>query len=295
MYPRKRVLLPRQMRLVAFLLLLVSMIALLGLASGLGTVDMSPGTRFPIAARDLSRGLLGFPSLKLETMEAVWSIVAAVFVWVLLPLSLLYFLVSPTARRRLLRYLSRVIPLILWAMALMIVFRRLQLTGHGLGNARSQALSRAGVLATPPDIVVHPPRWIVLATSLLFSVLLVLVVWSLWRRLQRPMAPLKDISQPAREAIAQIQIGADLQSVVIRCYADMSRVVRETRGLRRPIAMTAREFEAALVSIGLPAPQVGCLTRLFEGARYSGLPLGAQQEGEAVDCLKAIVKACEAT
>jgi hypothetical protein len=80
----------------------------------------------------------------------------------------------------------------------------------------------------------------------------------------------------------------------MRCYHEMSRVLAEERGLVRGIAMTPREFEVILAEKGLPQQHVRTLTQLFEAVRYGAKPPGESEERQAVDCLEAIVDACEA-
>jgi hypothetical protein len=97
----------------------------------------------------------------------------------------------------------------------------------------------------------------------------------------------------ARAAIESLEKGSDLRDVVLQCYAEMIRVVREQRGLRRDRTVTAREFTDYLVAAKLPEQHVNRLTSLFEKVRYGSKPAAQGDELEAIASLRAIVRACE--
>src|SRR6266540_3183094 len=101
------------------------------------------------------------------------------------------------------------------------------------------------------------------------------------------------LGQPAlaQAAIESIQAGGDVQSVVLRCYLEMSQVLGQQRGIERAPAMTPREFARHLAASGVRDEHIQQLTRLFEGARYGAQPPSASDERAAVECLTAIVQA----
>jgi len=145
----------------------------------------------------------------------------------------------------------------------------------------------------PPDFVLDPPRWVGLVVSLVISVLLVLIAGVILRRFARP--PTTDsgvVAHTAQGALDRLSLGEDLRGVIIQCYAEMSRVVRSRREVKRCPAMTPREFQAVLIGVGLPPQEVGRLTRLFEEVRYGARVFGQREEAAA--CLWAIIAACEA-
>ena len=80
----------------------------------------------------------------------------------------------------------------------------------------------------------------------------------------------------------------------MHCYQEMSRTVKQEKGIARETTMTAREFEAQLVGKGLPQESVETLTRLFERVRYGNLRPDAGEENLAFACLTEIVNACHA-
>ena len=94
----------------------------------------------------------------------------------------------------------------------------------------------------------------------------------------------------AKLAIQAIRTGADLKSVIIRCYKQMSLALQEKQGLDFEEDMTAREFERQLEEKGIPNSPVVQLTRLFELARYSTQKATAQDEENAIESLNAIIQ-----
>ena len=121
-----------------------------------------------------------------------------------------------------------------------------------------------------------------------FIVLLIAGIWYFWRR-SRPVA--NPMTELAQAAIESIQAGGDVQSVVLRCYLEMSQVLGQQRGIERARAMTPREFAQHLATSGVRDEHILQLTRLFEGARYGAQPPSPRDERAAVECLTAIVQA----
>jgi hypothetical protein len=101
------------------------------------------------------------------------------------------------------------------------------------------------------------------------------------------------VAREAKKALDTINAGGDLKEGVVRYYCEMVRVVSKEKGLKRQHAMTTREFEKYLESMGLPVTHIRRLTRLFEKVRYGTRNLSKDEDNEAVSCLWAIVQACE--
>jgi hypothetical protein len=106
--------------------------------------------------------------------------------------------------------------------------------------------------------------------------------------------PLTGLAQQAKAAVQALQAGQSFHEVVLRCYADMERVLATTQDIRRKQAMTPREFEGQLIQLGLPAAPVQELTRLFETVRYGRYTPQEAERKRAMDSLLVIVNACEA-
>jgi hypothetical protein len=140
----------------------------------------------------------------------------------------------------------------------------------------------------PPPIL----DWLVTAAAIVLALvavgLLGLIIWGFSLRRKQDSLP-ELISQQAQDALDALEAGGDFRDVVIRCYAQMSRVLQQERGLERQTDMTPHEFELVLRRMGFPDEPVQNLTHLFEETRY-----GSQQPGErgvetAVSSLRAIV------
>jgi hypothetical protein len=139
-----------------------------------------------------------------------------------------------------------------------------------------------------PPFVAQPSPWLVAVVGLLLVALLLAGIWYFWRRGQPAAHPVTALAQGAIESI---HAGGDVQSIVLRCYLEMSEVLSEQSGVTRQRAMTAREFEQHLAEAGVSDAHIRQLTRLFEGARYGAQAPTARDERAAVECLAAIVQA----
>lgn len=141
-----------------------------------------------------------------------------------------------------------------------------------------------------------PPSWLTLVVLLIISVSLVAAVggliWFLRRRRTTRTSAWKELALEAQTALEALQQGGDFKLTIVRCYQEMSRVVREERGLAREAAMTPREFEDYLASQGLPRAPVNTLTRLFEQVRYGSISAGTAEEEVALSCLTEIAASC---
>ena len=142
-------------------------------------------------------------------------------------------------------------------------------------------------------VIPRPPRWLVFATSLVLSAFILTVLFFLGRRRRRRRDPLELVAREAQKTLDELSTGIDLEEGVIRCYYEMGHVLGKERGLKRRRSMTTREFESYLEAAGLPGVHIKRLTRLFEKVRYGAKNLGKHEDREAIDCLTAIVRACE--
>jgi len=149
-----------------------------------------------------------------------------------------------------------------------------------------------------PELTDKPPEWV---TVVIFAGIALLIgsfigggVWYWHRKRKKPSSPLNQLAEEAQDAIDSIQRGGDLQTIILRSYAEMNRVVKEELGVARGTAMTARDFEQILQSKGLPGAPLRTLTRLFEQARYGAFAPGDEDEAAAITCLTEIINAVEA-
>jgi hypothetical protein len=214
---------------------------------------------------------------------------------ILLPVHIVFSLLTSEGRRRLMADVIVIAALLLLAT---------YLDKHPLGQGSQQqepAVSSPANLQEGPSLPAehfpaNPPSWltfaVILAVSALVAVLILAVIRYFRARAQLSTPSLQRLAETAQSTIESLQAGGDFGAIVIRCYQEMSRVVREEKGIARESAMTPREFEARLVSSGLPQESIGTLTRLFEQVRYGSISLSDRQERQAVLCLADIVTAC---
>ena len=272
---------------------IVSIAAIVLLASGVQSLDLTyKGQRLPTILTEEDD--LGMADPGMATLDR-WIQIFFAVAGALLPFAILLYLVSPAARKRLLRDF---IALLILMVPLYFLWRAQPGTLGEIGTEVAVPEAAVEDLQEAPEAAFEPePRqWLVtvatIGVALLGAALLVGLAWIIWGRRQPPATPLDELGQQAQDAIDAIEAGADLKDTVMRCYLEMMRVMKEERGIQRQQAMTPREFETRLEAAGIPMTQVRRLTRLFEQARYGDKQLSAQDERQAVISLSAIVRYC---
>lgn len=266
----------------------VAIAAVLLLAAGLSNVELLPGHPLPRGEEPGQGGALSFASLPAGVVETLIRVFGFVIL-VLLPLALIYVVVSPDARRRVLYRLG----LLAWLIALYLVLRA---NWDFLRALQVQPV----VPALPSDVDLPPLQfpaspspilvWIsTVGLALLLAAAVVAALWFVWHRRRRPDA-VERLAGEARGALNALSLGADVEDTIMRCYFDMGRILEQERGIARTEAMTPREFEGRLKELGLPAQDVEQLTRLFEAVRYGRWVAGEQEKRQAMACLTAIAE-----
>ena len=225
----------------------------------------------------------------------LWQQLIVVILLVLLVI-LIGLLLSPEARKRMFLLLIRV-AFMFWAIYYLFKNYGDQLFGFNLQRPDSELLDGESILPMP----VFEPPYVSPAFSYLisfaFALILLGIVWMLYRGWQRYMTlhqtkPLDEIARIARSSLNDLTSGRNSSDVIVNCYLRMSDVVSHKRHLQREIAMTPHEFAMRLEQAGLPGDAVTRLTRLFEGVRYGDRKSGPKDVNEAVSCLKTILHYC---
>jgi hypothetical protein len=277
---------------ISIILLCLTIILVMVLSSQLSGIIFEPGQPFFFESQDSPVGSSsGTP--RLFDLSGLGRIVSITFLWVLLPASIVYFIISPTARRQV---ILRVLSMSITSFALIIIVRWLATSG-GCSTGQFGASEMTGGVGNEITEVVFTPlnlpsfRYL---GSFIMAIIIVVLVYRTWRRIQgwQP-GKLDKIALQAESAVADLQAGANLGDTIKRCYFEMSVAIQDYHGHGRKIGMTPREFEASLHGFGLPQGNVKRLTRLFEEVRYGGKDLGEDVEREAIDLLNAIVEDCE--
>ena len=265
-------------------------VVLVLLAASLTNLELKPAQSFFSNESGQSDSLFGFgevvDNVKTMTVGEVALLVGGLLVLFALVLAML----SPEARKRLIKMVLRIgltAWVILWALD--------RFRPDGSFEIESQAAAAEGV---PPVIVTPPPytppvipSWVIYAVSLLIVLIFAGVGFWLYRILRPPKNQFRNLARAARTALKEISAGHDWDDTVIQCYARMSEAVSQQRGLHRQQSMTPQEFATRLEQAGLPSDPVRRLTRLFEKARYGGQKSGHEDVNEAVTCLTAILHA----
>jgi len=272
-------------------LLGLAVVGLIFLAMALPELKFEPGEPFPMP---LLLGNLGPRDVMVPTGgdgEYLKWIARAIF-WIGLPFSIIYLIVSPEGRRRLLRML----PLIILLLLLVFMLDDLPKNDRP-GQVEEAALGASNLppvtIPPAPDFIADPPQWLLITVNLLLGLLILAIIWFIWRLLRRRPEDGTQalIIQKVEEALSDLEAGKDLRNTIIRCYAEMSQVLNREKHVKRRRGMTAREFETQLALMGLDNGHIQRLTRLFERARYSPNLPGGREEREAIDCLNAIARA----
>jgi heme A synthase len=231
--------------------------------------------------------------LLVNILRTAFSIVLFVF-----PLALILVLLDPKSRKRVLATALRVAIL----MAVLYYFlaaqsQEMEFESEGAGG---QLPEEEAPLPDPIEYedfdaeTISP--WVARALSLAIGLVVALVALWIGRRVREAATeektPLDRLADQAEAAIFEIEQGEDYQNTILRCYAEMTRIVHEQLALQRGTTVTAREFINYLLRARLPGGPVRKLTQLFEEARYGSGTHTQDDERAAVTSLQAIADAC---
>ena len=280
----------------SLLLLSFAAMLILVLASGLPGLQLAEGQPFSLGqaqtGASTSAAVLPGGDILIWIFRAILAL-ALVF----LPLYIIYSLFTPEGRKRLLADIVLMAG-ILWVSE--------YLSKANQSTAPRQPVALPGA-AQSPDMGLNtapaaqfsatPPAWLSLVVILAISILIVAVTLVAVRffrnRKKSEKDSYEDLAREAEMAIESLRSGGDLNTSILHCYQEMSRIVKKEKGIAREAAMTPREFEERLEGKGLPPESIRTLTRLFEQARYSAVPTGIHEESLALTCLTDIVNACK--
>jgi hypothetical protein len=264
------------------------------LSAGISNLEFSFGEpfTFPRSTRSAS----GPPNFMTrgETLINVLLVLFAVLQF-LLPIAVIYFLLSKEMRKNVVRALFS----LLWIFALVILVRSGRYPFMPTDLDPIDSFPSSEIPVNEVEFITRPAQWLVVTVTISLALILatisVLIVRLIWNRTRRRQSPLHLLVEEAQEAMEALDAGAGLRNTVIRCYYEMSRILSEQRGIQRTQAMTPREFQRELVKIGLPRDDVGELTRLFEMVRYGTKDPGEIEEQVAIQSLASIVEAVKVT
>lgn len=275
-------------------LLAITTILTLLLAMSLRTLVLAPGQPFNLGkSQPVVKG-----SVPLESDNAVaWLMRGLLGLTVIfLPVYIIYSLRTPKGRRRLIANLIMLAALF-W-IADQLQKQALQQNAQQAPTTLNNLNQQGGDSSTPLSVFPsEPPVWVTVAVIALASLLVVGVIFTgimIYRQRTKPEEIVLDrLAEAAQNTIRSIYAGGDFKLSIIQCYHEMSRVIREEKGIARDLAMTPREFEDVLIERGLPSTSIDTLTHLFEQARYGSLATAPEDQDLAIACLTEIVQVCQ--
>ncbi len=285
----------RKLGVLLFCVAAVAAVALL--ASSLHDVNLLPGKSF--VSVQLPQAPLLMPMIQVSSEIPLWKIL---LVWLVFAVNFVLFfvLLPPELRKRILR---QVMSLMIGALVLVLALRYRLIDIPGVTSEPGTAGSPADrqLAAGEPLPVYQPPHvapWIAYLITLAIVSTVLLLAWVGYHRWMRARlarsAGLSVLGGIAEASLADLAAGRSWADVIVDCYARMSKIVSERRGLQRGTATTPREFAAELTRAGLPAYAATKLTRLFESVRYGGRNSSETDRTEAAACLDSILRACGA-
>lgn len=274
----------------------LAIIAILALAAGLTDLEIRPGKPLP-SIPDSTQAIQNGPVN--QGSGAAFMIIQAgyYFIWLLFLVFLIGLLLSPSARKRLLHDLIRIIPFMLLVLLLLWYVQNLGKNKALQESGLAQGVMDFGSRTPGPEVEFIPksPSWVIWGVSLGIALLLVGLVlfsaWFIWRRRQRG-EPLTRLAEEAQIALDSLEAGQDLKNVIVRCYFEMVKVINDARGIKRFSDMTPHEFQQRLEEKGLPREPLQELTSLFEEVRYGQKAAGKYEEQRAITSLTAILDYC---
>jgi hypothetical protein len=170
----------------------------------------------------------------------------------------------------------------------------LLLRPHGSYDSTEVYLPPAAATVVGPPLGSIPSilLWIS-GVGLAVGIVLFLIWIIYWGKNSKPAGD--PVQFAAEEAVQAITDGQDFKSAILRCYRQMSLVLKEEQGIEFELAMTTREFENLLKKRGLPREPVHEITELFEFVRYGNESASPEEENRAVNCLNNVIQFCRET
>ncbi|HSE03564.1 MAG TPA: DUF4129 domain-containing protein [Methylomirabilota bacterium] len=114
-----------------------------------------------------------------------------------------------------------------------------------------------------------------------------------WRAERGSPAAAPSVPDALREIRADLRAEPDARLAIVRAYGRFERALAAARAPRAAWQTPAEFMRSTLARMPVPAPPVRRLTALFEIARFSAHPVGAEARDAACDCLDEITTALD--
>ena len=286
---------------ISLAIIVIALLTLLVLGTSLEQLSLDPGLPFEdlwaFLVNEFTGGLsrertlgsaadVGFGDTIVEFVKTAYLIALICF-----PFALILVLRSKESRKRLIRTLIFMILLAILFSSYVKNNIGEELEVFDTGTIPPQGPGELYETTIQDVFTPSIPRWIVLTLSTLIALTLVVISIVIYRFIhpkQELKEPLPEIVERAESALRAMDRGADFRNIILQCYVEMLRIVREQRGLNRQSAVTASEFISSLIKIGLPEKAVVQLTKLFEEVRYGSKKHSYADEQNAIGNLQLI-------
>jgi hypothetical protein len=276
---------------IALALFSLAILSMLLIAISLPGLELNAGT--PLTIEDSQgRGLVPLlPRGTASSTSLARSLVAGIIG--LLLVGYVIYVVVNFVRHLEVRHILRnmVILILLIVLVIFLPMAAITQTGSDLAGTFTPTPISTGAYLNYP--LGQPPLYFLWITlGLLTLGTLAFLSWFLLRRRQAALSHDR-ILQEAQSAVNALKEGEAFESVILRCYLQMTHILKEEQGLERGAALTAREFVDFLQERGISPSPVRQLTLLFEAARYSTLKPDKREEQVGLDCLNEIIRDCQ--
>ena len=217
--------------------LILTILIVIFLVSGISGVNFQPGINIPKESDQTEPVTFELPVIS----TPIWYCMLMFFIWVGLPISVILFIINPNVRKRTLQSLGY---LAIYGLVLFLLSRKTQEVSSELENIETELID-TNIIDTQrqaADFIssmteADPNLNIILDSTIL--ILVGILVWVIYRRFfSKPPTSTDQIKVEVKGAIHEIESGVDLRNVIIRCYADMSQILLDRRGIQRQQAMT---------------------------------------------------------
>lgn len=272
----------------SLLLLYGTLISLILLSASLSNLKLRAGTPFPGEGKSGSD--IRFFTDLLPTNSGSSTLIKGVF-----SLILLFLMIYVSVRLISLITLKKILYLLFFItelLFLVILISYIPLKGSHYNTGDSSGI----VTPYPMDDALaplgKPPQALIWLVTIVFAfgagslIVKILKPWFYPTRIE------EHVLQEAESAVDAIKGGENLRNVILRCYLQMTNVLREERRIERQYNMTVREFENWLRLDGFPSTPVQQLTGLFEKVRYDKQQTTDNDEKIAIESLNEIIQFC---
>jgi hypothetical protein len=277
-----------KLKLFSFLILVITLTAIL--AENLTTLELKPGIPLPEMGGKNSIEGDQLPPVEYGILPMI-TLIKAIFA--IFFISCVLFTIFHILKRTKWNGKTILKAFLFIGIASLAVGVILFLITRPVGSSPSDEMyapAQAPYVAGPPLGAV-PPLLIWIAWIGVFVAVVLFLAWLFYGR-RDSMRERDPIQLVVEEAVLAITQGQDFKNAILRCYQQMSLVLKKEQEIEFEIAMTAREFEVSLGERGFPVEPVHQLTSLFEFVRYGNESPTGEEEKRAVICLETIVQFC---